>query len=106
MSLVTLPFGWAVPPANIILLLVLTGALGGIGQLMMTASYRLADASALAPFWYVQLFFASLIGYVFFGDVPTGAMLAGAGLVILSGLLILWRESQLGKSTQEKAPLT
>ena len=105
LSLATLPFGWVIPSGEIVLLLVLTGALGGIGQLMMTASYRFADASALAPFWYVQLFFASAIGYVFFGEVPTGPMIIGASLVIASGLLILWRESQLGKQTQEHMPL-
>lgn len=106
LSLVTLPFGWVWPSGEVLALLVLTGALGGVGQLMMTASYRFADASALAPFWYVQLFFASFIGYVFFGEVPTGPMLAGAALVIGSGLLILYREAQLGKQAVERQPLT
>ncbi len=106
LSLMTLPFGWVIPSGKIMALLVLTGALGGVGQLMMTASYRFADASALAPFWYAQLFFASFIGYFFFGEVPTGPMIAGAVLVIASGLLILWRESQLGKETQERLPLS
>lgn len=104
LSLVSLPFGWVWPTGQVLALLVLTGVLGGVGQLMMTASYRFADASALAPFWYLQLFFASFIGYVFFGEVPTGAMIAGASLVIASGLLILWRESKLGKATQERIP--
>lgn len=106
LSFLTLPFGWVIPSGNVMALLVLTGALGGIGQLMMTASYRFADASALAPFWYAQLFFASFIGYFFFGEVPTGPMIAGALLVIASGLLILWRESTLGKETQERLPLS
>lgn len=106
LSLATLPLGWTLPSGPILVLLVLTGVLGGVGQLMLTASYRFADASALAPFWYVQLFFASAIGYVFFGDVPTGAMLIGACLVIASGLLIVWRETALGKKTQERIPAT
>lgn len=105
LSLTSLPFGWVWPSGEVMVLLVLTGALGGVGQLMMTASYRFADASALAPFWYVQIFFASLIGYVFFGEVPTGPMLTGALLVIASGLLILWRESQLGKPPPPREPL-
>jgi drug/metabolite transporter (DMT)-like permease len=106
LSLLTLPFGWVTPPGEVMALLVLTGALGGVGQLMMTASYRFADASALAPFWYAQLFFASFIGYFFFGEVPTGPMIAGAVLVIASGLLILSREARLGKETQERLPLS
>ena len=106
LSLLSLPFGWVIPSGEIMALLILTGALGAVGQLMLTASYRFADASALAPFWYAQLFFASFIGYVFFGEVPTGPMIAGAVLVIASGLLILWRETQLGKETQERLPLS
>lgn len=105
LSLATLPFGWIIPSGEVMALLVLTGALGGAGQLMMTASYRFADASTLAPFWYVQLFFASAIGYLFFGELPTGPMMIGASLVIVSGLLILWRETELGKETQEKTAL-
>lgn len=103
LSLTTIP-SWIWPAPDVLALLVLTGALGGVGQLLMTSSYRFADASALAPFWYAQLFFASAIGYVFFGDVPTGPMIAGAALVIASGLLILWRESRLGKGIDERLP--
>ncbi|MGY6695049.1 MAG: DMT family transporter [Roseinatronobacter sp.] len=105
LSLATLPFGWVIPSGEVMALLVLTGALGGAGQLMMTASYRFADASTLAPFWYAQLFFASAIGYLFFGELPTGPMMIGASLVIASGLLILWRETQLGKEPQQKTTL-
>lgn len=105
LSLATLPFGWIIPSGEVMALLVLTGALGGAGQLMMTASYRFADASTLAPFWYAQLFFASAIGYLFFGELPTGPMMIGASLVIASGLLILWRETQLGKEPQQKTAL-
>lgn len=99
LALLTLPFGWVMPPLPIAALLVAAGVLGGVGQLMMTASYRFADASALAPLWYVQLLFASLIGYLVFGELPTSATIMGAVLVILSGLLILWRESKLARST-------
>lgn len=93
---VTAP-GWVWPEPRIAVMLVATGLLGGVGQLLMTASYRYADASALAPFWYVQLFFASAIGYLFFGEIPGSATLLGALLVIAAGLLILWRESRLGR---------
>ncbi|MCC5992661.1 MAG: DMT family transporter [Rhodobacteraceae bacterium] len=102
LALLTLPFGWVIPPLPIAALLVAAGVLGGIGQLMMTASYRFADASALAPLWYVQLLFASLIGYLFFAELPTSATLMGAVLVILSGLLILWRESKLARGTSPR----
>ena len=94
-GLMTAPFGWVWPSREVALLLVASGFLGGVGQLMMTASYRYADASVLAPFWYAQLLFATALGFVLFDEVPTPQMLAGAGLVIAAGLLIAWRESRL-----------
>lgn len=100
MGLLTAPFGWVWPSREVALLLVASGLLGGVGQLMMTASYRYADASALAPFWYAQLIFATALGFILFDEVPTPQMLAGAGLVITAGLLIAWRESRLGKQSR------
>lgn len=102
LGLMTAPFGWVWPSAPVALLLVAAGLLGGAGQLMMTASYRYADASALAPFWYAQLLFATVLGFVLFDEVPTPNMLAGAGLVIAAGLLIAWRESRLGQQARRR----
>jgi drug/metabolite transporter (DMT)-like permease len=105
LSLVTLPFGWAVPDATVAALLVATGLLGGIGQILLTSSYRHADAGVIAPFEYASMIFALAIGYVFFDEVPTLIMLGGAALVIAAGVLIIWRESQLGleRARQRKA---
>jgi len=102
MGLLTAPFGWVWPTRDVALLLVASGLLGGIGQLMMTASYRYADASALAPFWYAQLLFATVLGFLLFDEVPTAQMLIGAGLVIGAGLLIAWRESRLGRQARRR----
>lgn len=101
MGLLTAPFGWVWPDRDTALLLVASGLLGGVGQLMMTASYRYADASALAPFWYAQLLFATALGFFLFDEVPSPQVLTGAGLVIGAGLLIAWRESRLARSGRE-----
>lgn len=95
-SLVTLPFGWAVPPGRAALLLVAAGLLGGVGQVLLTESYRHAEAGTIAPFEYVSMLFALLLGYLLFAEVPTPAMLAGAALIVAAGLFILWREHRLG----------
>ena len=50
----------------------------------------------LAPFDYASLIFAAIIGYFIFAEVPTLNMVAGAALVVLGGVLIIWRERQLG----------
>lgn len=96
LSLTTLPFGWVVPTALEATLLVMAGLLGGIGQILLTASYREADASVVAPFDYASMLFSLGIGFFLFGEVPTLPVLSGAGLVILAGILIIWRERRLG----------
>lgn len=96
MSLLTLPFGWVMPTNHEVLLLVSAGVLGGIGQIFLTSSYRYADASVVAPFEYTSMLLALGIGYFIFKEVPSVTMLAGAGLIILAGILIILRERKLG----------
>lgn len=95
-SLATLPFGWELPDPRQAALLVGAGFLGGIGQILLTESYRHAETSVIAPFEYVSMILALALGYTIFGEVPTRTMLAGAALIVLAGLFILWRERQLG----------
>lgn len=105
LALATLPFGWVMPDPVTLTLLILAGLLGGVGQILLTSSYREADASVVAPFEYVSILFALAIGYTFFDEVPSLTMLAGAALVVVAGVLIIWRERQLGieRAKQRKA---
>ncbi|QCO56592.1 DMT family transporter [Pseudorhodobacter turbinis] len=96
LSLVTLPFGWVIPSAKEAGLLILAGLLGGVGQILLTSSYREADASVVAPFDYASMIFALAIGYWVFDEVPTITMLTGAAIVVTAGVLIIWRERKLG----------
>src|SRR5690606_12627077 len=104
--LVTIPFGWVMPTPTQALFLVGAGIAGGVGQILLTESYRHADMSVVAPFEYTSLVFSILIGYFAFGDVPTWQMLVGGVIVIGSGLFIIWRERRLGKVRPEKAVVT
>lgn len=96
LSLLTIPFGWVLPEPKILGLLILAGLLGGAGQIFLTSAYRYADASVVAPFDYASMLFALVIGWVFFDEVPTLTMLGGAALIVLAGIIIILRESQLG----------
>jgi drug/metabolite transporter (DMT)-like permease len=96
LSLVTLPWGWVLPSPRAMGMLVCAGLLGGVGQVLLTSSYRHADASVIAPFEYASMLLALGVGFLVFGEVPTLPMLAGAAIIILAGVLIIWRERKLG----------
>ncbi|MBD1202955.1 MAG: DMT family transporter [Rhodobacteraceae bacterium] len=106
LSLVTLPFGWVWPEPFELALLIGAGLLGGIGQILLTSSYREADASLVAPFDYASMLFALAIGWFVFAEMPTLPMLAGAALIILAGILIIWRERRLGKDRAQARKVT
>ena len=106
-GLATLPFGWVMPTTEQFALLIGAGIFGGIGQILLTESYRHADMSVVAPFEYASLILSVAIGYVIFHDVPTIEMLAGGAIVVGSGLFIIYREHKLGlerKRASEVSP--
>ena len=96
LSLLTLPFGWIWPNGYELVLLIGAGVVGGLGQILLTASYRFAEAGVLAPFTYISMLWSILIGYFWFNEVPTIAMLIGATFVISAGVIIVLRERALG----------
>ncbi len=105
LALTTLPFGWTMPQGWTLILMISTGILGGIGQILLTSSYRFAPASVVAPFEYASVILALGIGYVSFGEHPTVTMLVGSAIVIGAGIAIILRERQLGieRTRQRKA---
>ena len=95
-ALVTVPFGWVWPGGWTAVALVGAGLLGGTAQILMTEGYRQADASTLAPMEYSSMVYGLAIGYFLFAEVPGWSVLIGASIVIAAGVLIIWRERQLG----------
>ncbi|HKU16314.1 MAG TPA: DMT family transporter [Steroidobacteraceae bacterium] len=87
--------GWPMPSLAQWLLIVLAGLFGVFGQLLMTYSYRYAEASTIAPLDYSNMIMAILLGYLFFGEIPALSIWLGAPLIVGAGLLILWREYSL-----------
>ncbi len=96
LALITLPFGWVIPTGREAALLVGAGLLGGVGQMLLTESYRHAETGVIAPFEYVSMLLALVLGYLVFAEVPTASMLIGAALIVAAGLFIIWRERRLG----------
>jgi drug/metabolite transporter (DMT)-like permease len=95
LGLATIVLGWRLPGSGDLALLVLTGILGGVGQILLTQSYRYADTSLLAPFEYTTMIWALLTGWFIFGELPQTAVLSGGLIVSLAGLFVIWREHRL-----------
>jgi drug/metabolite transporter (DMT)-like permease len=70
-------------------LLLLLSLFGGVGQFFMFQGMRLAPASAVAPFEYSSLAWATLWGWLVFGDLPTRHILVGGAIILASGLFMV-----------------
>ena len=79
------------------LLFLILGLCGSVGNLLLTQSYRLAEASLVTPIKYLSLVFAIIFGFYIWSEVPKVLTLLGAGLVIISSLIIFIREDKLKK---------
>lgn len=91
---VTMPWVWVMPRSELdLLLLAMVGLLGGTAQLLMTRAYSIAPAAVVAPFDYTHLVWAVLFGWYLWGDFPDLQTWAGCGIVVASGLYILYRET-------------
>jgi drug/metabolite transporter (DMT)-like permease len=80
---------WGAPSWNVLLLLVGLGTFSALSHFLSITAFRFADASTLSPLVYIELFGAALVGYFLFGQAPDGVAVAGAGMILGAGLLLL-----------------
>jgi drug/metabolite transporter (DMT)-like permease len=98
-----LPLGVIMPTPFDALLMLGNGVANAAGQYWWTRALHLAPTSAVAPFQYLSLVWAIILGFAIWGDVPTAMLLAGSLIVVCSGLFLLWRESRRTVDTPEVA---
>jgi drug/metabolite transporter (DMT)-like permease len=92
-STLPLPWIWQTPTEPLVIGgMVLVGAFGLVGHTFLIMAHRFASAGVLAPFMYLQIVWVTASGFIVFGHVPTEWTLVGAGIVIASGLYLLYRE--------------
>jgi drug/metabolite transporter (DMT)-like permease len=92
-TLFLLPFGFKSPTWLDVACLALAGIGNGVAQYWWTRALTLAPPSAVVPFNYLSLVWATMLGFAIWHDVPTPHLLAGAAIVVGSGLYLLWRET-------------
>jgi drug/metabolite transporter (DMT)-like permease len=88
-----LPLGWSNPTPVDAAWIVFNGASNAVGQYWWTRALHLAPASAVAPFYYLSLIWASILGFAVWGEIPTISLIVGSAVVVASGLFLIWRES-------------
>jgi drug/metabolite transporter (DMT)-like permease len=94
---------WTWPTFDEYVLLGVLGLLGAVGHLMLTRAYAVAEASEIAPFDFVQLLAAGLIGFFIFAEFPDNWTLAGSALIAGSGIFIATREAQMRRRRRQAA---
>jgi drug/metabolite transporter (DMT)-like permease len=88
----TVPFAWTPPDLMGFALMAAVGVIGIAGYFCVNGALRLAPASTVAPFQYLSIIWAILLGYLAFGDIPETPTLIGAALIVAAGGFILYRE--------------
>jgi drug/metabolite transporter (DMT)-like permease len=74
--------------------IIATGALGALAVHLLTLAYRSAPASMIAPFEYTALLWGVGIDWLVWDTLPGSRVYVGGGIVVLSGLYLIWRESR------------
>lgn len=94
-----LPFGLAWPAnGRDFAAMMLNGVANAAGQYLWTRALHLAPASAVAPYQYFSLVWATVLGFLVWGDVPTPMLILGASIVMGSGLFLLWHETRKART--------
>ena len=87
---------WVVPNPEDWLLLLGVGVISLFAQLLIVHSYRFAPVYILAPFEYIIILWALILGWIFFDEIPNALMLIGATVVIICGIIIVRLERRIG----------
>ncbi|MEM6495995.1 MAG: DMT family transporter [Pseudomonadota bacterium] len=98
-STLALPWFWSQPTAFELILMALTGLLAAIGHYLIILAHEYATAPQLAPFAYFEILATTVVGFIAFGDFPGFVTWIGIALIVLSGLVIGWREAVRGQQS-------
>lgn len=104
-TLLSLPFAipvWQMPTAAHLWLFLICGVLGSAGHYCLTRSYRIADISASQSVKFLELVWASIVGWMMFGDLPSQWTLAGGVVIAASTVWIAHREARIAREDAQR----
>ena len=91
------PFFWTQPTVFNWILMIVMGGIAGIGHYCLIKAFTLSDASFLAPFNYLNVFFNTIWGVIFFYEIPSVYTIIGAAIIISAGIYVWSRENKASK---------
>jgi drug/metabolite transporter (DMT)-like permease len=97
LSLIPALFVWQWPSGEALFFLVLVGAFGGVGHLALAQAFKESDATAVLPFDFMRLIWASALGFLIFAEVPDVWTWIGGAVIFSSTVYIAFRETRLKK---------
>ena len=97
LSAIAVCFAWATPTWQDVTVMALVGIMAGLAQYAMTAAFRIAPPSVLAPFEYTGLVWGVILGLIIWGEWPSRDVMIGAAVIVTAGLYIVHRERLASK---------
>ncbi|MFK7868531.1 MAG: DMT family transporter [Roseobacter sp.] len=88
-----------------LLLLFGIGILGTVAHLLMTWSLRFAPSATVAPMQYLEIPFATILGFIIFGDLPNSVAALGILITMAAGLYIVLRERSIARAVAAAPPV-
>lgn len=101
LSILPASFVWVTPTSEELMLLLVLGASSNLILFLILKAFALVDATAVAPYRYLELLISASVGYLIFGDIPSTSTWYGALIVIPSTLFIVYSENKNSYSRNE-----
>ena len=103
LAAIPLPFVAVTPTMNEIPLLFAIGIVGALGQFLLSAAFKYAEAAIVSICNYTGIIWATIFGWAIWNDWPTTQIFIGAGIIIAANIFIIWRESIRSEVHTERA---
>ena len=99
-------YQWVTPSPQEMLFILMIGGLMSVMQWLFIQAYKVGEAVAIAPMEYIRLIYATVIGILFFAEIPTVWTLSGAGIIVASTLYTMHRNTLKKRSDTDRNPPT
>lgn len=93
---------WQWPQGAQWLVLLIIGITGTAAQILLAESLKTAETTAVLPFDFLKIVWASALGYLLFAEIPTLYVFVGAGIIFASGFYVAYRERQVASETKTR----